>query len=77
MVARMLAVINVKVTSLLRACAIQASRCGYHKSAPCIFFTGIDFEELDEAALRKLFVGMTRATMKLGRFTQHLFSENP
>ena len=35
------------------------------QSAPCIVFTEIDFEELDEAALRKLFVGMTRATMKL------------
>lgn len=28
-------------------------------------FTKIDFEKLDEATLRKLFVGMTRATMKL------------
>ncbi|MHB8824182.1 MAG: ATP-binding domain-containing protein, partial [Thiobacillus sp.] len=35
------------------------------QSAPCIVFTEIDFEELDGAALRKLFVGMTRATMKL------------
>ena len=35
------------------------------QSAPCIVFTEINFEELDEAALRKLFVGMTRATMKL------------
>jgi hypothetical protein len=35
------------------------------QSAPCIVFTEIDFEELDEAALKKLFVGMTRATMKL------------
>lgn len=35
------------------------------QSAPCIVFTEIDFEELDEAAMRKLFVGMTRATMKL------------
>lgn len=35
------------------------------QSAPCIVFTEIDFEELDETALRKLFVGMTRATMKL------------
>lgn len=35
------------------------------QSAPCIVFTEIDFEDLDEAALRKLFVGMTRATMKL------------
>jgi hypothetical protein len=35
------------------------------QSAPCIVFTEIDFEELDEAAQRKLFVGMTRATIKL------------
>lgn len=35
------------------------------QSAPCIVFTEIDFDELDETALRKLFVGMTRATMKL------------
>lgn len=35
------------------------------QSAPCIIFTEIDFETLDEAAMRKLFVGATRATMKL------------
>jgi hypothetical protein len=35
------------------------------QSAPCIVFTEVDFDDLDEAALRKLFVGMTRATMKL------------
>jgi hypothetical protein len=35
------------------------------QSAPCVVFTEIDFEELGEAALRKLFVGMTRTTMKL------------
>ena len=35
------------------------------QSAPCIVFTEIDFDALDEAALKKLFVGMTRATMKL------------
>lgn len=35
------------------------------QSAPCVVFTEIDFESLDDAALRKLFVGMTRATMKL------------
>jgi hypothetical protein len=35
------------------------------QSAPCVVFTEIDFEQLDEAAVRKLFVGMTRATMKL------------
>lgn len=35
------------------------------QSAPCVIFTEIDFDDLDEAAARKLFVGMTRATMKL------------
>lgn len=35
------------------------------QSAPCIIFTEIDFEALDGLVLRKLFVGMTRATMKL------------
>ncbi|TCJ17968.1 nuclease [Parasulfuritortus cantonensis] len=35
------------------------------RSAPCVLFTEIDFETLDEATVRKLFVGMTRATLKL------------
>jgi hypothetical protein len=35
------------------------------RSAPCVILTEIDFEALDEIALRKLFVGATRATMKL------------
>lgn len=35
------------------------------QSAPCIIFTEIDFESFDELVSRKLFVGMTRATMKL------------
>lgn len=35
------------------------------QAAPCVIFTEIDFETLDDLALRKLFVGMTRATMKL------------
>jgi superfamily I DNA and RNA helicase len=35
------------------------------QSAPCVIFTEIDFDELDETALRKLFVGMTRASLKL------------
>ena len=35
------------------------------QSAPCVIFTEIDFEALDDLVLRKLFVGMTRATMKL------------
>ncbi|AVR90051.1 ATP-binding domain-containing protein [Thauera aromatica] len=35
------------------------------QSAPCILFTEIDFEAIDELTLRKLFVGATRATLKL------------
>lgn len=35
------------------------------RSAPCVLFTEIDFSEPDARSLRKLFVGMTRATMKL------------
>jgi len=35
------------------------------QSAPCIILTEIDFKTLDERTLRKLFVGMTRATLKL------------
>ncbi|MBL8416169.1 MAG: ATP-binding domain-containing protein [Propionivibrio sp.] len=35
------------------------------QAAPCIIFTEIDFATLDDLALRKLFVGVTRATMKL------------
>lgn len=35
------------------------------QSAPCIIFTEIDFDTLDELTMRKLFVGATRATMKL------------
>jgi hypothetical protein len=35
------------------------------QSAPALIFTEIDFEEMDEPALRKLFVGMTRARLKL------------
>lgn len=35
------------------------------RSAPCVLFTEIDFEDLDDKTVRKLFVGMTRATMKL------------
>lgn len=35
------------------------------QSAPCIIFTEIDFDTFDELVSRKLFVGMTRATMKL------------
>ncbi|ANB75673.1 nuclease [Paraburkholderia phytofirmans OLGA172] len=33
--------------------------------APCIILAEIDFDTLDEAVLRRLFVGATRATMKL------------
>ena len=35
------------------------------QSAPAVVFAEIDFEELDEKALRKLFVGATRAMMLL------------
>ncbi|MGV7208750.1 ATP-binding domain-containing protein [Oxalobacteraceae bacterium A2-2] len=35
------------------------------QSAPAIIFTEIDFEAIDQLVLRKLFVGMTRARLKL------------
>jgi len=35
------------------------------QAAPCVVFTEIDLADDDPAGLRKLFVGMTRATMKL------------
>jgi hypothetical protein len=35
------------------------------QAAPCVILTEIDFEALDEQTTRKLFVGATRATMKL------------
>ncbi len=35
------------------------------QSAPCVIFTEIDFETFDERAVRKLFVGATRATTRL------------
>lgn len=35
------------------------------RAAPCVVITEIDFETLDDAAMRRLFVGATRATMKL------------
>jgi hypothetical protein len=35
------------------------------QSAPCVIFTEIDFEDWDQLVERKLFVGMTRATMQL------------
>jgi hypothetical protein len=35
------------------------------QAAPCVIFTEIDFEALDELTVRKLFVGVTRASMKL------------
>lgn len=35
------------------------------QSAPAVIFTEIDFTELDDKNLRKLFVGMTRARLKL------------
>lgn len=35
------------------------------QAAPCVILTEIDFEALDERAIRRLFVGATRATLKL------------
>jgi hypothetical protein len=35
------------------------------QAAPCVILTEVDFEALDERLQRKLFVGMTRASMKL------------
>ena len=35
------------------------------RAAPCVILTEIDFEQLDDKAMRRLFVGATRATMKL------------
>lgn len=35
------------------------------QSAPCVVLTEVDFDALDEQAARKIFVGATRATMKL------------
>lgn len=35
------------------------------QSAPCVILTEVDFETLDDLERRKLFVGMTRASMKL------------
>ncbi|RKO03121.1 nuclease [Burkholderia mallei] len=35
------------------------------QAAPCVILTEVDFDAFDERAARKLFVGATRATMKL------------
>lgn len=35
------------------------------QAAPCVILTEVDFAHLDDLAQRKLFVGMTRASMKL------------
>jgi hypothetical protein len=35
------------------------------RAAPCVVLTEIDFEELDLTAVRRLYVGATRATLKL------------
>ncbi|SDH55334.1 Nuclease-related domain-containing protein [Paraburkholderia steynii] len=35
------------------------------QSAPCVVLTEVDFEQFDDATFRRLFVGATRATMKL------------
>ena len=51
------------------------------RASPCVVFTEIDFEALDDAAARRLFVGATRATMKLALVvserTAHLLIERP
>jgi hypothetical protein len=51
------------------------------QSAPCVILTEVDFETFDERSARKLFVGATRATMKLivvasSRAAQHLRGES-
>jgi hypothetical protein len=35
------------------------------RAAPCVILTEVDFEELDARALRRLYVGMSRATLQL------------
>jgi superfamily I DNA and RNA helicase len=35
------------------------------QAAACVVLTEVDFAQLDELVQRKLFVGMTRASMKL------------
>ena len=35
------------------------------RAAPCVILTEIDFDTLDDKAIRRLFVGATRATLKL------------
>lgn len=35
------------------------------RAAPCVILTEVDFDTLDAAAVRRIFVGATRATMKL------------
>ena len=35
------------------------------QSAPCVIMTEIDFAEFDERAARRLYVGATRATLRL------------
>ena len=35
------------------------------RAAPCVILTEIDFDTLDDRAVRRLFVGATRATLKL------------
>lgn len=51
------------------------------QSAPCVILTEVDFDEFDERAARKVFVGATRATMKLivvasRRASRHLRADN-
>lgn len=46
------------------------------QSAPCVVFTEIDFENLDTLATRKIFVGATRAGMKLVLVVSEKAAEN-
>ncbi|MGA7781057.1 MAG: ATP-binding domain-containing protein [Paraburkholderia sp.] len=51
------------------------------QSAPCVILTEVDFDTFDERAARKLFVGATRATLKLivvasQRAAKHLRGED-
>ena len=52
------------------------------QAAPCVILTEVDFAEFDERTARKLFVGATRATMKLivvasQRAARHLRTPEP
>jgi hypothetical protein len=52
---------------VFRECGLLAESVYRFKgqSAPAVIPTEIDFEQIDELVFRKLFVGMTRARLKL------------